>query len=142
METAEPLAARLALALGGLALLAAGASWSPARDAEPIDSASASALAFDARHHDSRPHDEGFVEVWEVTLARATVLTATVTATLDGAPVALAWERDADGVASAGDRFSFVGDAYDRANHVVLSSTGSVVWEARYFGGSGTPLAT
>lgn len=142
METAEPLAARLALALGGLALLAAGASWTAPEDAEGIEAASAGALAFDARHHDSRPHDEGFVEVWEITTARAPVLSATIAATLDGAPVALAWERDADGVASAGDRFSFVGDAYDRASHVVLSSTGSVVWEARYFGGSGTPLAT
>jgi hypothetical protein len=101
----------------------------------------APAAGFDATHWDSRAHDAGFEEVFRVDDTRgAPVPTANVTLLLDGAPVAVRWEGDADGVVSAQDLLVFVADAFDRPRHLEARAGDLVLWSAEYRGGTGTPV--
>ncbi|HEX2022381.1 MAG TPA: hypothetical protein VHH36_06680 [Candidatus Thermoplasmatota archaeon] len=118
----------LALAALLLPLAGCGAREEPSR-------------GFEATHWDSRPHDEGFEEVFRVDVARGTpVPTGEVAFLLDGEPVAVRWEQDADGVVSAEDRFAFVADAFDRPRRLEARAGAALLWSAEYRGGAGTPV--
>lgn len=117
------------LALAGLLLPLAGcAGEEPGR-------------GFDATHWDSRAHDAGFEEVFRVDQVRgAPVATSEVVLVVDGEPVQVRWEEDADGLVSTGDRFAFIADAFDRPREAEARVGEVSLWRAEYRGGAGTPV--
>lgn len=103
--------------------------------------APAAATGFEATHIDSRPHDDGFVEVFRIDEVRDARPLAEIVFVLDGAAIVAEWQDDADATLSIGDRFSFVADAFDRPRHLEALAGSAVLWAIDYGGGAGDPSA-
>jgi hypothetical protein len=117
-----------AAAAAALGVLLLGLAW-PAFQTE---------ATFEATHFDSRPDRTGYHEVWCVTRAPTGWDTANVTATLDGTPIALAWEPA--GPVRAGSRFGFEAAERDVVHALAVAHRGEPAWSVEFGAGAGTPV--
>lgn len=124
------------LAAAALLALVAGLAWPALR---PEAAPEPAPPAFAADHFDSKPEGDGYRETWCVTRVPAGWRTANVTATLDGAAIALGWVAD-DGTLHAGSRFTLHAVEHDLEHELALAYDGATFWSVRFGAGAGTPV--
>lgn len=135
--------AAVAAALSAAFLLAAAVGGAPrpaAGGAGAAASAAAAGPGFQVYHFGSDVEGVAFREVFLVHEVRGLEVAASaVELRINGEPLAAGWE-DADGRLSAGDRLSFVQEAFDAKQVLTGHVAGRQVMECLFGGGAGLSI--